>query len=89
MTGDWGSVVVKALRYYSDGPGIDCHSYISKLKAGICYKTLVTALQTTRRHIPEDRYLNTHGRDAHKPQNQPSMKNDKKNILYFLYNKTN
>ena len=27
-TGAWGSVVVKALRYYSDGPGIDprwCH----------------------------------------------------------------
>jgi len=28
MSGAWGSVVVKALRYYSDGPGIDsrwCH----------------------------------------------------------------
>ena len=28
LEGAWGSVVVKALRYYSDGPGIDsrwCH----------------------------------------------------------------
>ena len=28
MLGAWGSVVAKALRYYSDGPGIDsrwCH----------------------------------------------------------------
>ena len=28
IVGAWGSVVVKALRYYSDGPGIDsrwCH----------------------------------------------------------------
>ena len=24
MCGAWGSVVVKALRYYSGGPGIDC-----------------------------------------------------------------
>jgi hypothetical protein len=53
------------------------------MKAGNCYKTLVAALQTTRRHIQEDRYLNSHGRDAHKPQNQPSMKNDKTIILDF------
>ena len=28
LIGEWGSVVVKALRYYSDGPGINsrrCH----------------------------------------------------------------
>ena len=55
----------------------NCRSYISKLKAGSCYKTLVAALQTTRRHVSEDRYLNTHGRGAHKLQNQPSVKNEK------------
>ena len=44
---------------------------------------LVAALQTTRRNIPECRYLNTHGRGAHKPRNQPSMKNVKTLILEF------